>query len=80
MTNETPRRAIRVDDALWLAAQTKAAQEGTTVSEHIRELLKANNTGDVVILSMENIAHAARTTRHSIADVLEIIEALKEAK
>ena len=39
MTNETPRRAIRIADDLWLAAQAMAAQEGTTVSEHIREEL-----------------------------------------
>ena len=33
----TRARTVRINDTLWLAAQTKAAQEGTTVSEHIRE-------------------------------------------
>ena len=35
----TRARTVRIDDGLWLAAQQKAAQEGTTVSEHIREEL-----------------------------------------
>ena len=36
---ENPARAVRVEDELWHAAQTKAAEKGTTVSAVIREAL-----------------------------------------
>lgn len=35
----TPIRGVRVPDDLWRAAQDKAAAEGRTVSEVVRELL-----------------------------------------
>jgi predicted HicB family RNase H-like nuclease len=37
---KTPNRVVRVDDALWRAAQEKAAREGETVSEVIRRALR----------------------------------------
>lgn len=39
-TPGTPRRTIRVPDALWDAAQAKAEQEGTDVSAVIRKALE----------------------------------------
>ena len=39
-TKGTTRRSIRCEDALWAAAQTKAAKEGRNVSDIIRQLLK----------------------------------------
>lgn len=39
-TPGTPRRTIRVADALWDAAQAKAEQEGTDVSAVIRKALE----------------------------------------
>ena len=35
-----PARAIRVEDALWKAAQERAAERGETVSEAIRRFLE----------------------------------------
>jgi antitoxin component of RelBE/YafQ-DinJ toxin-antitoxin module len=35
-----PARAIRVSDDLWRAAQAKAADKGTTVSEVVRAALE----------------------------------------
>lgn len=37
---KTPQRTIRVDTALWQAAMTKAAAEGTTVTAVIVAALK----------------------------------------
>jgi hypothetical protein len=37
---KTPLRAIRIDDQLWLAAQIKADQEDSNVSEVIRAQLE----------------------------------------
>jgi hypothetical protein len=37
---ENPARAIRVEDALWKAAQKRAAERGETVSEAIRRFLE----------------------------------------
>lgn len=37
--NDTPRRTIRLADELWSAAQSKAAAQGTNLSEVIRRLL-----------------------------------------
>lgn len=36
----TPLRAVRVDDPLWEAAQTKAKTRGDNLSEIIREALR----------------------------------------
>lgn len=36
----TIHRTVRIEDALWTAAKEKAATEGRTVSEVIRELLE----------------------------------------
>jgi hypothetical protein len=36
---KTPNRAIRIDNALWDAAQRKARSESRTVSEVVREAL-----------------------------------------
>jgi predicted HicB family RNase H-like nuclease len=36
----TPLRNVRVDDALWRAAQAKAAEQGVNVSEVIRRALE----------------------------------------
>lgn len=36
---KTPRRTIRVEEALWLAAQDAAEAEGRTVSDVIRDAL-----------------------------------------
>jgi predicted transcriptional regulator len=38
--NQTPRRTIRVPDALWEAAQSKAEEQGTDVSAVIRKALE----------------------------------------
>ena len=35
----TTRRSIRCEDELWLPAQSKAAAQGTNLSEVIRRLL-----------------------------------------
>ena len=35
-----PARAVRIEDELWRAAQAKAAEKGTTVSEVIRKALE----------------------------------------
>lgn len=37
---KTPIRGVRVPDDLWQAAQAKAAAEGRTVSEVVREMLE----------------------------------------
>lgn len=39
MARGTTLRSIRVDDTLWWAAQIKAAKEGTSVSEVVRDFL-----------------------------------------
>lgn len=39
-TPGTPRRTIRVPDALWDAAAVKAAEQGTDVSAVIRKALE----------------------------------------
>jgi predicted HicB family RNase H-like nuclease len=36
---KTPLRTVRVDDALWHAAQAKAAERGESVSDVIRRAL-----------------------------------------
>lgn len=38
---KTPQRTIRLDDELWIAARSKAASEGRTVSDVVREALEA---------------------------------------
>jgi len=38
--SRTPLRAVRVDDTLWEAAQTKAAEKGDNLSEVIRDALR----------------------------------------
>ena len=38
---KTPNRVVRVDDALWVAAQERAAENGETVSDVIRRALRA---------------------------------------
>lgn len=35
----TPARSVRVDDALWLAARRKAADNGEQITDVIRRLL-----------------------------------------
>lgn len=35
----TPARTVRIEDGLWQAVQVKAKEDGTTVSEVIRQLL-----------------------------------------
>lgn len=37
---ENPARPVRVEDELWARAKAKARNEGTTVSEVIREALR----------------------------------------
>lgn len=37
---KTPARAVRIEDALWQAAQAKAAERGETVSDVIRRALQ----------------------------------------
>lgn len=37
--SHTPIRTVRVADDLWRAAHAKAAAEGTTVSDVLRDLL-----------------------------------------
>jgi hypothetical protein len=41
MSNGTPRRAVRVDDALWTAALQTAARRGENLSDIIRAALVA---------------------------------------
>lgn len=36
----TPRRSIRISEALWAAAQEKAAERGESVSDIIRRALE----------------------------------------
>jgi len=38
--SRTPLRAVRVDDALWDAAQAKAAEKGDNLSAVIRDALR----------------------------------------
>ena len=38
--SKTPLRAIRIDDQLWEAAQTKAAEQGDNLSAIIRDALR----------------------------------------
>lgn len=40
MSKGTKRHSIRIEDELWEAALTKAAQHDTTASETIRALLE----------------------------------------
>ena len=40
MSDGTPRRAVRVDDALWTAAKQAAEEQGENLSAVIRECLK----------------------------------------
>ena len=40
MSRGTIHRTVRVDDALWEAAKTKAALEGVSLSDVIREALR----------------------------------------
>jgi antitoxin component of RelBE/YafQ-DinJ toxin-antitoxin module len=37
---KTPLRNVRVDDQLWTAVQAKAAAQGRTVSDVIRDMLR----------------------------------------
>jgi len=41
MSAGTPRRAVRVDDALWTAALQVAARRGEKLSDIIRNALRA---------------------------------------
>ena len=41
---KTPNRVVRVDDALWVAAQELAAANGETVAAVIRRALRAYTT------------------------------------
>lgn len=36
MSEETPRRTVRIEDGLWSEAKDKAQQRGDTLSEVIR--------------------------------------------
>lgn len=36
----TPRRSIRIDEALWIAAQEKAAEHGETVTDVVVRALE----------------------------------------
>lgn len=38
--SHTPNRVVRVDDELWEAAKAKAAEQGESVSDVIRQALK----------------------------------------
>jgi hypothetical protein len=38
---KTPNRVVRVDDALWVATQERARENGETVSAVIRRALRA---------------------------------------
>lgn len=38
--SKTPLRAVRVEDALWEAAQAKAAENGDSLSAVIRDALR----------------------------------------
>lgn len=40
MSKGTAHRAIRIDDPLWEQVKAKAAAEGITVSDLIRDLLR----------------------------------------
>lgn len=40
MTRGTTRRTIRIEDELWEAAQTKAAQQGDNLSAILRDALR----------------------------------------
>lgn len=39
MTGETTRRTVRIEDALWQAAQEQAAERGDNLSAVIRQAL-----------------------------------------
>jgi len=41
MSRGTIHRTVRVDDALWTAAKTKAEAEGVNLSDVIRDALRA---------------------------------------
>ena len=40
MSDETPRRTVRIDEELWEASKTKAQERGDNLSEVIREALR----------------------------------------
>lgn len=68
MSAGTTRHTIRIDDALWDQAHAKAAREGTTVSERVREGLREYVYGS--------------EARHTIADSLVYLvpDALEDLK
>jgi hypothetical protein len=68
MSAGTTRHTIRIDDDLWEQAHAKAAREGTTVSERVREGLRNYVDGP--------------GARHTIADSLVYLvpEALEDLK
>ena len=53
MPNPTPLRAVRISDEIWTAAQSKAANEGLSVSEAIRAGLCAWVDGELTITREE---------------------------
>lgn len=47
ISNRTPTRTVRVDDAVWSKAKVKADREGKNISEAVRLLLQGYSEGKI---------------------------------
>lgn len=47
ISNRTPTRTVRVDDAVWQKAKVKADREGKNISEAVRLLLQGYTEGKI---------------------------------
>jgi negative regulator of replication initiation len=54
----TPQRTIRIDDRLWHAVQTRAAERGETVSDVVRRALERYVADDLERAVGEKVAQA----------------------
>lgn len=46
MSGNTPRRTVRIEDGLWVAAKEKAEDRGDILSDIIREALRNYTESD----------------------------------
>lgn len=81
MENHTPRRTVRVEDALWNSAQEMAAKNGDTVSDIVRvglehyvasDYLDTRGTRQVILATLEELANdmtALRSAHEADADL-----------
>lgn len=47
ISNRTPTRTVRVEDAVWQKAKVKADREGKNISEAVRLLLQGYTEGKI---------------------------------